>query len=247
MIGLSLLFPPEVIAQTIQKKGLVTAQLDAPSVKAVEPGIAEITLVIRLTGPTGLEVREAQIEDAFSGWKPVSSSCASSSAGLGAEWIQEIVLRQSKPGQVPLPAVKVTFRAGPEAAWETVEWTDLQEVRGLPTPVEVPALPSPAARWRAGTAVGLAVVNVLLLGGAAWAWCRRPRRRPALTPEQWAERELDAAAALSDPAAAHARLADAVRGFLARRFQLPGAQQTTTEFLEALSARRCSRRNGAER
>ena len=81
--------------------------------KAVEPGIAEITLVIRLTGPTGLEVREAQIEDAFSGWKPVSSSCASSSAGLGAEWIQEIVLsRQSKPGQVPLPAVKVTFRAG---------------------------------------------------------------------------------------------------------------------------------------
>ena len=38
---------------------------------------------------------------------------------------------------------------------------------------------------------------------------------------------------MSDPAAAHARLADAVRGFLARRFQLPGAQRAATEFLEA--------------
>ena len=56
-------------------------------------------------------------------------------------------------------------------------------------------MPSPAARWRAGTAVGLAVVNVLLLGGAAWAWCRHRADGPALTPEQWAERELDAAAA----------------------------------------------------
>ncbi len=215
-----------------ETRGRVTTWLDVTIAKPNEQGSAEVTLVVSVEGPRGLEAKTA-IDDAR--W---TTTFAPSTLGRGdpVVWTQTIALKQKNPGQVPLPAVKVSFRDGPDAAWETVEWSDLlSQVRGQPTPIDVPEPPATPNRWRAWTAGLLSVVVVLLVVG--WM-LRRPRKRAVpLAPEQRAARDLDAAAALmaTDVIAAHERLADTVRGFLAERFGLPGPRQTTAEFLEAIA------------
>jgi hypothetical protein len=222
-----------------ETRGRVTAWLDIRVAdKPAEPGFAEVTLIISLEGSTTLAVRQIDIKDTVSGWKEETKR-PPPSIRRGDDrilWTQTLALKQTRAGQVPLPAVKVTFRDGADEA--SVEWTDLlRQPRGLPAPAEVPAPPTAPDRRRAGAALLLVAANVLVVALFSWVSLRRRRRQPPLTAEQRAARELDSAAALmaTDVAAAHERVADVVRGFLADRFQLPVTRQTTAEFLEAVS------------
>jgi hypothetical protein len=215
-------------------RGRVTAWLEVTTPKPKEPGVAEVTLVVSVEGPPGLKVDKPEIDDG--GWKATFAEPARRD-GDTVLWTQTITLKQARPGQVPLPAVKVSFREGPDGAAETVEWPDLlRQVRGLPTPVEVPEPPSTARRWRGLTAGVLLIGDVLIMAFAVRTL--RRRRPPAvLTPEQRAARALDAAAALmaTDVLAGHERLVEAVRGYLAERFPLVTANHlTTAEFLAAV-------------
>jgi hypothetical protein len=216
----------------------VTTWLDVTVAKPKEQGRAEVTIVVSVEGPPGVQVEKSGIDDGVIAWE-VSFGEPTLKKGDTVLWTQTIALKQKKLGPVPLPVVKVSFREGPDAAPETVEWPDLlRQVRGLPTPVEVPEPPSTARRWRAAGAVAVTVAAILIVVVAVLTR-RRRKPQPVLTPEQRAARALDAAMALTDGVAAHERMADAVRSFFAERLSVPAQRQTTVEFLAAV------RREGA--
>jgi hypothetical protein len=204
-----------------------------------EQGLAEVTLTVTVEGPARLADLKVAINDTVTGWKEEKERPAPSVRREGdtIRWTQVVALKQTRPGQVPLPGVTVTFRDGAGGAEQTVTWTDLlRQPRGLPNPAEIPEPPVAPDRRRAGAA--LVLIAAVVVAAAVVGRMLRPRRRPvAPTPEERAARELDAATALvaTDVAAAHERWADVVRRFLAERFRLPATRQTTAEFLEALS------------
>ncbi len=219
-----------------EMKGRVTTWLDVSIPTPKEQGVAEVMLVLSVEGPPGLEVDRAEINDTVSGWS-VALPVEKRREGETVLWTKTFALKQAKPGHIPLPVVTVRFRASPEAKWETVEWPDLlRQVRVDLKPAEVPEPPAIPSRWRRWTAGGLIVADVLL-GAGVVLLLRRRRSRPApLTPEQRAAAVITAAVKLLaiDVAAAHERMAEAVRGFLGERYHLPATHQTTSEFLDAV-------------
>jgi hypothetical protein len=221
-----------------ETRGRVTAWLDVTVAKPREPGLAEVTIVVSVEGPPGVEAVKSGIEDAVSGWDAKLAE-PRWDKGDAVRWTQTITLKQKKPGQVPLPAVKVSFKEAPDAAEETVVWPDPlpRQVRGLPTPVEVPEPPSTVARWRGVAALMLIIADMLIVAVAVRAFLRRRRPLTRLTLQERMARALDAAAALmtTDVRAGHERMAEAVRGCFAERFpDVVAHHQTTTEFLEAV-------------
>ena len=220
---------------TPESRGRVTAWLDVTIGKSQEPGLAEVMVVVSVEGPTGLQVKEATVGDAVSAWKWTMQKPARRD-GNPVVWTQAIMLTQGKPGQVPLPAVKVSFRASSDSAWETVEWADPlpRRVQGLPSPVELPEPPSVARRWRGTAALTLSLASVLVMVSALM-WLRRQRPKAMLTPE------VRAAGISPPPPPCRTwpprieRMADVVRGYYAEHCKLPAPRQTTTEFMEAVS------------
>lgn len=109
-----------------------------------------------------------------------------------------------------------------------------EDIRGAKPLIEIPE-PEKAAAWPLYALIGAAVL--LLAAGIFW-WLRR-RRRPALSTEEWAQRELDglqadgAAMMPGDFALAASRV---VRVFVERKFGLAAPKRTTEEFLQELSA-----------
>jgi hypothetical protein len=83
------------------------------------------------------------------------------------------------------------------------------------------------------------VLAVLLVAGGVLLWSRRAVKTPPLSPEGWALRELERLAALNPNTAQevkrfHTQLADVLRRYMERRFQIPAERQTTFEFLQAM-------------
>lgn len=87
-------------------------------------------------------------------------------------------------------------------------------------------------------------VAVLLLLFIVHQWRRRKDPRPSSkTPERWALDELDRLEQESSsmrPGETHFQLANLLREFVQRRFDIPAAQRTTHEFTQALATTKVS-------
>jgi hypothetical protein len=161
-------------------------------------------------------------------------------------WRQTVRLTPDRPGELPLPVPPLRVRPGGretpvELAWQplvvrvttALPRVDLDEARGVTDPESAP--PEAVYSWRdwRWAALGLPVVAIV----AVWLVrrLRRPPPVPEPPPDVWAFAELDRLTRYdpTDPAAADA-LADLLRGFLERRYQLPAGGQTTDELLVRL-------------
>jgi hypothetical protein len=218
-----------------QRQGKVEAILEVRVAgRPPAPGLGAATYLLRLKGPANLEVEPPRLGDATGAWKPAWQSSAWAADGERVIVEDIVELRQVKPGAAPLPDVKVRFREGASAPWHEVEWLDvLRQLRGVPVPEAPPAPPVP--RWL--PAAGAALGAIVLLACGWGLWRRRSAPAAPVPPGTRALRELASleAAALPgcDGSALHARLADAVRRYLAERFALRALEQTSAEFLDA--------------
>lgn len=224
----------ELVAQGLE--GVTASLYVHVAERGPAPGLGEVELTLKVTGGPGLEVEKPRVEDPTESWKIEPATPTQKRTGDTVTWSQVFVLRQSRPGPVELPLVKVRVRADPDAPWQTAEWSDI--LRQVLNPASIPTPPAAPARSRwllPALAVGLA-----LLLAAAWIVYRRRRTGPGpLRPEQRALRELERleAAGLTegvDVAGYHAQLADVVRRYLEECFGLHASRQTTSDLVASL-------------
>jgi hypothetical protein len=213
-------FPPE-------RRGDAVATLCVDVAEGSGPPVVDYTLTVQ--GGPDLEVDAPELTDPTGAWTVRRSSAWASAHGR-VSWTEFIELEQVKPGLVPLPDVRLSFRDGPSAAREQAEWIDiLKNVRELPGPG-----PAPAAAGRRSVALILGAV-------AAGACCavflavmflRRRRSEPPLSADQRALRALSQLmASAGTPQRHYEQLADLLRRYTAEVYGLPALRQTTGEFL----------------
>jgi hypothetical protein len=207
---------------------------------SIAPGLARATLTLRVEGPAGLKVEPLRLEDATAAWKDQARSPGSARKGGRRVWTETVELAQVKPGVAPLPGVRVRFRTPADSAWREEKWTDLlTEPRAPPQPEELP--PPPPSPWPGRLRLaGVVLAGALLMLAGAWGVRRwRAVPPPPLPPHRKALAELErleTPAAQADPAEYHDRLAGVLRAYLAARFELRTARQTSGEILAALTA-----------
>jgi hypothetical protein len=216
-----------------QARGDMTARLAIRVADAgVQPGAALVRLTLTITGGPLLEVESPRLSDPVNAWEAVREDSRRQDDGR-LIWTEVIQLRQVKPGPASLPDVKVRFRDDPAAPFQDTEWIDLLKLtRDVPPPEALPPVPS-RLQWLSWA--GLAAVG-LTLTAVGWLLFRRWRRaRYSLSSVQLALQELTrlqkAPVPNLDVAAYHTLLSDVVRRYLAERYGLPAARQTTAEFL----------------
>jgi hypothetical protein len=117
--------------------------------------------------------------------------------------------------------------------------TDLSQLRDITGIERTPSPPSEPS-WSLWLWVGVAALPGLLLIGWKLGWRHAPEK-PAPPPDRWALAELERIEALDLPAQGeverfHSLVSDVLRRYLELRFHLPASQQTTPEFLQAVSA-----------
>jgi hypothetical protein len=222
----------EGVALPEQTRGDMTARL-AIHVEGAGalPGAAVVRVTLSGRGRRSLQVEPPRLSDPLNAWQVQTNEWAALERDR-AKWTTVLLLRQTKPGSVALPDLKVRFRDGPDAAWQEAEWVDLlKTAREAPPPEFLPRpAPAPWLPWTAAAAAVLAVAVVV------WRISRKRRTVRTPPPEQWALRELDRleGTAKADAAAYHTALSDVVRRYLADRFGLPAPRRTTAEFLETV-------------
>ncbi len=196
--------------------------------------VASYSLTVE-SGPQ-LQVEAPELTDPAGAWSARRSS-AWSEADETVTWTERIELEQAKPGVLPLPSVKLRFRAG-DGDWQQVEWQDvLRDVRDLPGPSALPPSPSAGGRWFGAAA--FAAVVLALLAVPAVLLRRRPSAPPS--PESQALRELERLQTAADARGQQSewfatQLADVLRRYVTEAFGLPALRRTTVEFLEAVKA-----------
>ena len=157
---------------------------------------------------------------------------------------REYVLQPFLPGEYEVPALEVTLNESSQVSTEPVKLAvrsvldDPQsaELRDITEPVDIPV------PWWWWVVLGLALA--FALAGMAWWWKRRKSARYAprhVPPHEAALAELEAL--LGEDLVArgafklfYLRLSDIVRHYVEERFGLRAPEQTTEEFLAAMSA-----------
>lgn len=164
---------------------------------------------------------------------------------------RDYLLQPFLPGEYEVPALEVTLNETSRVSTEPVklavqsvlEDAQTAELRDITEPVDMP-LP-----WWWWGAIGLALVAGL--AGMAWWWTHRKRTRSVprqLSPHEAALAALEALLG-EDLVASGAfqlfylRLSDIVRHYVEERFGLRAPEQTTEEFLAAMSAAPVIRRD----
>jgi len=197
------------------------------------PGLAEVVGTVTVEGALGMEVQPAQLGETVAAWEAQSTRfCQLEGDRL---LLTEVLdLKQIKPGQQALPAIKVRFRAAPDRSWEEAEWTDLLKPRDVLRPeiTPQPASQTPAWLWPAiAGGGGMLLVLATFVGVRLLS---RPRPAPPPTPVQWASGELarlEGQAGHQGSEWYHTRLSYIVRRFLEEKYGLKAPRQTTAEFL----------------
>jgi hypothetical protein len=213
---------PVGLAGTIQ----LTLEITAEAPLAVEP--------VTFTAPPGWRLRGTD------------GSILDEPSGGRQRWRQTFRLAPDRPGELALPPPAVRVRSGGRETPVALEWqpvtvrvttslprAELDEARGVTGPEPVPAPPpSPLRDWLTAAAI---VVSLAVVLWFVWRRRRRPRPVPEPPPTEWALQALDRLGDRDpdDPTTADA-LADLLRGFLGRRYQLAANGRTTAELLVLL-------------
>jgi hypothetical protein len=162
-------------------------------------------------------------------------------------WQQSFQIAPHKPG--PLLLELQPLRLGEqEITWDSIAVVvstevgkaDVQELRDVLPPEQLPPAPPWWPAWLPWLALGLAVTG---LGLGGWLLGRRlliDQVVPA-SPAEWALSELERLGQRNLPAAGqgkryHALLSNLVRRYVERRFGLHAPRQTTAEFLRTFHA-----------
>jgi hypothetical protein len=237
VVGLSAgVVQAEVMLPAQERGGMKAKLLVQVQQRSSTPGLAEVVYTLTVEGEVGMEVEPAQVADAVAAWQVEATRSCLLEEGPPLLVKEVLDLRQVKPGQQALPALKVRFRSWPGSPWEEAEWTDLLKPRDVLPPeiAPVPASLTPAWLWPSILA-GSGMVLVLI-AFASVRLLSRPKPPPPPTPEQWALAEL---ARLEEQGSQqgsewyHTRLSDIVRRFLEEKYGLKAPRQTTPEFLSS--------------
>jgi hypothetical protein len=231
------------------------AARDAPPSAAAKDGISikladVLTIIVQVDGSTALEVKPPDKITNSPGWRLVEALPAATTE-LDKErrrWRRSYTLEPLIPGALPLQIEPLLFRDN-GAPFRKIAWNPVPvrvltsittpDLKSLRDPTVIEPLSAPAEAWPVAwlwLGSGVLMVSVAAL---SYLWWRR-RRRPAPMPaQQRALRELERVLALRLPDQGkidrfHALLANVVRRYLERRFQLPARRRTTREFLEVL-------------
>jgi hypothetical protein len=236
--------PSDVLSQPVERAG-ITGTATVTPVPVPLTGTVRLALTIEATAPLAVE------PVAFTtppGWRvrDTEAPALADRPGGRQRWQQTFRLAPERPGDLPLPPPAVHVRPAGRETPVVIDWkpltvrvttslprVDLDEARGVTGPEPAPEPPPSTAReWLTAAGVVAGLVVTLLV---AWRRLRRPQPAPEPAPHVWALAELDrlAGRGAADPAAADA-LADLLRGFLARRYQLAATGQTTAELLAQL-------------
>jgi hypothetical protein len=226
-------YPPRRIADT--EIGLSVGV--AP--RGVDVGRAQVDLTLTFRGPPALEVRGVELEKGQA-WHLTSRVSSWVVEDKQAIWCESLALEQIEPGQKPLPTLSASFRPGPSAGWEEVQWTDLlRETQSLPTPDIDEDQDTTPVPWLLILVLS-SVVLILAALGLMYARWRRVRKKPlpALTPRERIllalQRQEESLGPESDSRTFHTDLSEKVRTYLAEQLGVRAPQQTTRESLEAL-------------
>ncbi len=248
---LLVLFPATLLAEVtlpeVKRDGMEARLVLQVRPQAATPGLAEVVCTVTVEGPQGMEVHPAQLGETVAAWE-ANSKRFSRREGDRLLLTEVLDLKQTKPGQQPLPAIKVRFRASPEQTWEEAEWTDLLKPRDVLRPEITLPTPSPTPVWLWPVILG---GSGLVLALAAFVGVRllaRPKPPPPPTPEQWASNELDRLEEQAGQQGSewyHTRLSYVVRRFLEEKYGLKAPRQTTAEFLA--SARQAAQLSDEQR
>lgn len=210
-----------------------------------------LTLVLEITGGPDLEVATLDSPLTFEGWNtrhvgnPEKRRIREGPAAETAVRI-EMVLDPKRAGElkVALPALRLR-QSGQEDAWQTITWqpitvqvvtsvlqTDLEELRDVAPPEDVPSGHEPMSRW-----LWIALPLGLLVFMAGGLWAKRLLRRPPknLPPQEWALQELDQVDLPELLSAGQEErlgtiVSDVLRRYLDLRFQWGASSLTTPEF-----------------
>jgi hypothetical protein len=221
---------PSGVELPTRQVGAVTAQVRVRvDEQPVSPGRGRARLTITVTGPKTLRVEGPRLEDALAGWRIAwqTSSWAEEDETI---WETMLGLEQVKPGAIPLPGVRLRVREQDGGAWQDLSWAEpLQELRDVPSVIELP--PLPAALWpRLVLGGGVVVVVITLLLGMGWLLRRWRGERQVIVPA-WQQ----AVDRLGEGGIDH--MVGVVRAFLEEQGHLAATRLTTGELLQALRQR----------
>jgi hypothetical protein len=210
-----------------------------------------LKVTLQVEGPKTLEVQAPDIISNSPKWRLLGRSPAATFAleKNRRRWQRTYTFEPLVPGALPLqiePLLiredggvfrKILWKPVPVQVTTTIAEPDLKGLRD-PTVIEpLPPLPEGSSFLWLGVGLGLLVTAL-----AALLYFRRRRTRAALVPaEQWTLREFDRLLALHLPEKGkierfHTLLANVVRRYLEKKFQLPARRRTTPEFLDVLQS-----------
>jgi len=208
-----------------------------------------LILIITVDGSAQLEVKPSAIQASEVIKIRGRQAPAITEHKEGRRWQQTFHLEPLVPGDHSVQLQPLEYREKP-GEWKTVKWrpvpikvttqiqsADADDLRDITDIEKLPERPSPWL-WLAWGLAGVCGSAILLVGIRQWRKSRR-RLQPALTPKQWAVRELERVLALNLPAKGeverfHTMLSNVVRRYLENRYALPARRQTTPEFLQTM-------------
>ncbi len=243
-----------LIAVVFQTNGPASLLVDAPQdedgFKIQLADTLKITVVV--AGGQSLIVKAPDKITKSAGWRLIQTSSAAftEQGPAGKRWKQDYFFE-------PLALKTLTLQIEPfessdgKETLRKIDWKPITvqvhtsittpEISNLrdPTVIEpVPAVPDTEIDPWLSVALSL---TLLALAIVATVWWRRRHRQRPVRARQAALRELDRLLALNLPGknkteGFHTLLANIVRRYLEREFQLPARRRTTAEFLEVLQS-----------
>jgi len=235
-----------------EKNGPATLLIDAPLIdQAIALKLGNfLTVTLQVDGPPSLEIKVPTKRTPSPGWNLVEVSPAQTvelDEG-GRRWRQSFVFEPMAVGPLPLAIQPLLIREGNKDSYEMpwkilpvhvfsgIATPDLQSIRDS-TFLETPVSPAEMDN-RLGKVVVVAV-SLICLCGLIWWW--RYRTRTMAPPEWWALRQLDRLQSLHLPRQGkvegfHFLLANIMRRYLGKKYQLPARRRTTREFLDVLQS-----------
>ncbi len=243
-----------LIAVVFQTNGSASLLVDAPrdkdGFKIQLADTLKITVVVE--GRPALTVKPPVKLTKSAGWRLIQASppTLSEQGQAGKRWQQDYFFEPLAPKTLALQIEPFEISDGKETL-RKIDWEPIPvqvhtsitepEITSLRDPTVIEPLPPvPGAEIDPWLSIALSLTLLVLAIVMAIWWRRRYRQRP-VRARQTALRELERLLALNLPEknkteGFHTLLANIVRRYLEREFQLPARRSTTAEFLEILQS-----------